>query len=132
MYQTNSASSNNTLFGDLQMPEIVPPRLPVYGTMAAGHPARIRKGSDGHVRMSGHPLDNYKFEMRHYNISPLADFTEFKAAVTTHTNPAKQFRLAGLVVDAQHRLTKTGKISAYSPSRITAARPSSCSGAKIM
>src|SRR5205085_4885506 len=34
---------------------------------------------------------------------------EFKAAVSTHPNPAKQFRVAGLVVDAQHRLTKTGK-----------------------
>jgi DNA polymerase-3 subunit alpha len=47
--------------------------------------------------------------MKHYNITPLADFNEFKAAVNTHPNPAKQFRLAGLVIDAQHRLTKTGK-----------------------
>ena len=59
--------------------------------------------------MSGHPLDNYKFEMRHYNITPLVDYTEFKAAVNIHPNPAKPFRLAGLVVDAQHRLTKAGK-----------------------
>lgn len=59
--------------------------------------------------MSGHPLDNYRFEMTHYNITPLADYNEFKAAVTTHANPARPFRLAGLVVDAQHRLTKAGK-----------------------
>ena len=59
--------------------------------------------------MSGHPLDNFKFEMRHYNITPLADYNEFKAAVNTFPNPSRQFRVAGLVVDAQHRLTKTGK-----------------------
>lgn len=59
--------------------------------------------------MSGHPLDNFKFEMRHYNITPLNDFNEFKQAVNTLPNPGKSFRLAGLVVDAQHRLTKTGK-----------------------
>ena len=59
--------------------------------------------------MSGHPLDNYNFEMKHYNITPLADYNEFKAAVNTHPNPGKAFRLAGLVIDAQHRLTKAGK-----------------------
>ena len=47
--------------------------------------------------------------MRHYNITRLADYNEFKAAVNTQANPGKQFRLAGLVVDTQHRLTKTGK-----------------------
>ena len=47
--------------------------------------------------------------MKYYNISPLADYNEFKAAITTHANPAKSFRLAGLVIDAQHRLTKQGK-----------------------
>ena len=59
--------------------------------------------------MSGHPFDNYNFEMKIYNITPLADYIEFKAAVNTSPNPAKNFRVAGLVIDAQHRLTKTGK-----------------------
>jgi DNA polymerase-3 subunit alpha len=59
--------------------------------------------------MSGHPLDNFKFEMRHYNISRLADYNEFKISVNTNTSPGRNFRLAGLVVDAQQRLTKTGK-----------------------
>jgi DNA polymerase-3 subunit alpha len=59
--------------------------------------------------MSGHPLDNFKFEMQHYNITSLSEYNDFKAAVNTYPNPARQFRLAGLVVDAQHRLTKTGK-----------------------
>lgn len=90
------------------MPEIVPPRLPVCEPWPLAMQLDYEKEVTG-MYMSGHPLDNYKFEMRHYNITALADYTEFKAAVTTHPNPAMQFRLAGLVVDAQHRLTKAGK-----------------------
>lgn len=108
VYQSNAASTSNTLFGDLQMPEIVPPKLPVCEPWPLAVQLDYEKEVTG-MYMSGHPLDNYKFEMRHYNIIPLADYIEFKAAVTTHPNPAKQFRLAGLVVDAQHRLTKAGK-----------------------
>ena len=90
------------------MPDIVPPKLSTCEPWPLAQQLDYEKEVTG-MYMSGHPLDNYKFEMKHYNITPLADFIEFKAAVNTHPNPAKQFRVAGLVIDAQHRLTKTGK-----------------------
>lgn len=108
VYQAQSQNSANTLFGDLQMPEIIPPRLSVCEPWPLATQLDYEKEVTG-MYMSGHPLDNYKFEMKHYNITPLADYNEFKAAVNTLPNPAKQFRVAGLVIDAQHRLTKTGK-----------------------
>ncbi|MEP7254714.1 MAG: OB-fold nucleic acid binding domain-containing protein, partial [Ferruginibacter sp.] len=108
VFQANSANSANTLFGDLQMPDIVPPRLSVCEPWPLAVQLDYEKEVTG-MYMSGHPLDNYKFEMKHYNITSLADYNEFKAAVNVHPNPAKQFRLAGLVIDAQHRLTKAGK-----------------------
>ncbi len=108
VYQAQSQNSANTLFGDLQMPEIVPPRLSVCEPWPLTTQLDHEKEVTG-MYMSGHPLDNYKFEMKHYNITPLADFNDFKAIVNTLPNPAKQFRVAGLVIDAQHRLTKTGK-----------------------
>ena len=108
VFQAQNASSANTLFGDLQMPDIVPPKLSVCDPWPLAVQLDYEKDVTG-MYMSGHPLDNYKFEMRHYNITPLADYVEFKAAVNTHPNPAMSFRLAGLVVDAQHRLTKKGK-----------------------
>jgi len=108
IFQAQNASATNTLFGDLQMPDIVPPKLPVCEPWQLAVQLDYEKEVTG-MYMSGHPLDNYKFEMKHYNITTLADYNEFKAAVDTHPNPAKQFRLAGLVVDAQHRLTKAGK-----------------------
>ncbi|MFN8243349.1 MAG: DNA polymerase III subunit alpha [Ferruginibacter sp.] len=108
VFQAQSANASNTLFGDLQMPDIVPPKLSVCEPWPLAVQLDYEKEVTG-MYMSGHPLDNYKFEMKYYNITPLADYNEFKAAVTTHPNPFKSFRLAGLVIDAQHRLTKTGK-----------------------
>ena len=108
VYQFQNASASNTLFGDLQMPDIVPPKLSPCEPWPLAQQLDFEKDVTG-MYMSGHPLDNFKFEMRHYNITRLADYNEFKAAVNTQANPGKQFRLAGLVVDTQHRLTKTGK-----------------------
>ncbi len=108
VFQFQNASVSNTLFGDLQMPDIVPPKLAICEPWPLAEQLDFEKEVTG-MYMSGHPLDNFKFEMRHYNISRLADYNEFKAAVNTHSNPNRQFRLAGLVVDAQQRLTKTGK-----------------------
>ncbi len=106
--QLQSATSTNTLFGDMEMPDIVPPKLSPCEPWPLAQQLDYEKEVTG-MYMSGHPLDNFKFEMTHYNITALSDYNEFKAAITTHANPAKQFRLAGLVTDAQHRLTKTGK-----------------------
>ena len=108
VFQFQNASVSNTLFGDLQMPDIVPPKLAICEPWPLAEQLDFEKEVTG-MYMSGHPLDNFKFEMKHYNISKLADYNEFKAAVNTHSNPGRQFRLAGLVVDAQQRLTKTGK-----------------------
>jgi DNA polymerase III subunit alpha len=108
VYQTNATSSANTLFGDMQMPDIVPPKLMPCEPWNLVTQLDFEKEVTG-MYMSGHPLDNYLFEMRHYNISPLSDFVEFKNNVNSMPNPAKNFRVAGLVIDAQHRLTKTGK-----------------------
>ncbi len=108
VYQAQNANTSNTLFGDLQMPDIVPPKLLPCEPFALVQQLDYEKDVTG-MYISGHPLDNFKFEMRYYNITPLADYNEFKAAVNTFPNPARSFRVAGLVVDGQHRLTKTGK-----------------------
>lgn len=108
IFQAQSATSSNTLFGDLQMPEIVQPKLSPCEPWPLAEQLDYEKEVTG-MYMSGHPLDNFKFEMTHYNITPLADFNDFKASVNTQANPAKQFRMAGLVVETQHRVTKTGK-----------------------
>ena len=107
IFQSQSANASNTLFGDLQMPDIIAPKLPICPPWQLVEQLDYEKEVTG-MYMSGHPLDNFKFELKHYNITPLADFNEVKNAVGV-TPTSKQFRMAGLVIDGQHRLTKTGK-----------------------
>ena len=59
--------------------------------------------------MSGHPLDHFKFEIAYYGITRMGEFNEFKDSLNIQPNPGKIFKLAGLVVEAQHRVSKTGK-----------------------
>ncbi len=108
IYQSQAATTTNTLFGDLAMPEISAPKLATCEPWPLVQQLDHEKDVTG-MYISGHPLDNYKFELSHYNITPLADYVEFKNAVNINPNPAKQFRVAGLVTDAAHRLTKAGK-----------------------
>jgi DNA polymerase-3 subunit alpha len=108
VFQAQNNSSANTLFGDLQMPDIMPPKLLPCEPWQLAIQLDYEKEVTG-MYMSGHPLDNFKFEMKYYNISRMADFVEFKNDVQSQPSPGRSFRLAGLVVDGQHRLTKTGK-----------------------
>lgn len=108
VYATQNATATNTLFGDLPVSmEIPPPRIPD----CAPWPLVVQLDKEKEVTgifLSGHPLDNYKFEMKHYGITPLADFNEFKDALKLQPNPGRPFRIVGLVADAQHRIARSG------------------------
>ncbi|HMH24640.1 MAG TPA: DNA polymerase III subunit alpha [Puia sp.] len=108
VYQTNSTQNTNSLFGDLVMPDIATPKIPNCEPWSLTELLDHEKDVTG-MFMSGHPLDHFKFEIRHYGITQLGEYNEVKDAVNLQANPGKPFRLAGLVVDAQHRVSKTGK-----------------------
>ena len=91
----------------MQMPDIVAPKLANCPPWQLIEQLDYEKDVTG-MYMSGHPLDNFKFELKYYSIIPLSEFNAVKAAIEVTPN-SKQFRLAGLVIDAQHRMTKTGK-----------------------
>jgi DNA polymerase-3 subunit alpha len=108
VYATQNATATNTLFGDLPISmEIPPPRIPD----CAPWPLIVQLDKEKEVTgifLSGHPLDNYKFEMKHYGITPLADFNDFREAIRLQSNPGRPFRIVGLVADAQHRIARSG------------------------
>ncbi len=108
VYQTNSTQNTNSLFGDLAMPEIAVPKLPNCEPWTLTELLDHEKDVTG-MFMSGHPLDHFKFEITHYGITQLGEYNEIKDALGLQANPGKSYRLAGLVVDAQHRISKTGK-----------------------
>lgn len=108
IFQSNKQSSSNSLFGDTAMPEIAVPKLPNCEPWGLIEKLNFEKEVTG-IFISGHPLDHFKFEMRYYGITQLSDFNEIKEAVHLHAGGGRNFKLAGLVVDAQHRITKTGR-----------------------
>src|SRR6266496_3682891 len=106
--QTQNATATNTLFGDLPVTmEIPPPRLPECPSW----PLIVQLDHEKEVTgmfLSGHPLDHHKFEMKHYGITPISMFNDFKEIISKTPNPNRQFRLLGLVTDAQHKISRQG------------------------
>lgn len=105
---SQTANTTNTLFGDLPVSmEIPPPRIPECPHWPLIEQLDHEKDATG-IFLSGHPLDNYKFEMRHYGVTPLADFNEFRESVHLQTNPGRPFKIIGMVVVSQHKIAKSG------------------------
>ena len=108
-YQANLVQGNNSLFGDSVMQEIPPPKLAPCEEWGLIEKLDFEKEVTG-IFISGHPLDHFRFELKHYGIMQLSDFNEIKDSVTMQASAgSRNFRIAGLVIDAQHRVTKTGR-----------------------
>ncbi|MEO5591081.1 MAG: DNA polymerase III subunit alpha [Chitinophagaceae bacterium] len=109
VFQAQSLGNANTLFGDLPAVMDVPtPKIPTCEPWSLTELLDHEKEVTG-MFMSGHPLDNFKFEINHYGITSLQDFNEIRQTVTPQSNPNKPMRLAGLIIDAQHRVSRQGK-----------------------
>lgn len=106
--QTQAQTQTNTLFGDLGTSmEIEPPKIPDCSPW----PLVVQLGKEKEVTgvfISGHPLDDYRFEMEYYGITPIAHVNEYKLKEPEEIKSSKVFRVMGLVSDAQHRISKTG------------------------
>jgi DNA polymerase III subunit alpha len=109
IYQAQNVNTSNTLFGGLtEVMEIPPPKIPACEHWSLTELLNYEKEVTG-MFMSGHPLDHFRFEIKHYGITTVAEFNEIKDTLALQANPGRPFRLAGLVTDAQHRVTRTGR-----------------------
>jgi DNA polymerase-3 subunit alpha len=96
-----------TLFGDLSSSvPVEKPKIPVCEPWTLTELLNYEKDVTG-MFMSGHPLDHFKFELKYYGITRINDFNEIKEAA--QASGGKSLRVAGLIIDVQHRVTKTGK-----------------------
>ncbi len=107
-YQAQLQTTSNSLFGDMIQMDIPTPLLPKIEPFTLTEKLDHEKEVTG-MFMSGHPLDHFKFELKHFGFTPIAEFAEVKEAPHLSPKKNKPFKLAGLVVDAQHRVTKTGR-----------------------
>jgi DNA polymerase-3 subunit alpha len=98
------------LFGDLGTAmEVPPPKIANCETWILTDRLKYEKEVTG-MYISGHPLDNYKFEMKYYAITALSDFADIKSSETlSQAYLGKPFKIAGLVVEFRHSTTKTNR-----------------------
>jgi DNA polymerase-3 subunit alpha len=104
---TQQRENENTLFGPLSPAEVPLPKIPDCAPWPLTVQLEREKEVAG-IFLSGHPLDHYRFEQKHYSTSTIADFLEFRDQINQHSNPNRPFRLLALVTDAQHRIAKNG------------------------
>src|SRR5215203_478797 len=108
MVQSQTVNATNTLFGDL--PAVMEIRSPQIQNCAPW-PLTVQLDHEKLVTgifLSGHPLDHYKFEFKHYDVTPLQEFNEVKDSGATGININKTYRLLCLVSEANHRVSKQG------------------------
>lgn len=109
IWQSQSTSNQHTLFGDLSMVQEIPsPKIPDCAPWSLTELLEKEKEVTG-MFLSGHPLDHYKFELKHYGICPLLDFNEFKEGIELQKSPTQPLKLAGLVTSSQHKISRAGK-----------------------
>ncbi|MAP80174.1 MAG: DNA polymerase III subunit alpha [Aequorivita sp.] len=101
-YQETQNSSQVSLFGDaseVQIPEPEVPPCEEWGTMKKLKQEREVVG----VYISGHPLDDFKLEMKYFTNCKVSDFNNLEKFVN------KELCFGGVVSDVQHRESKAGK-----------------------
>jgi DNA polymerase III subunit alpha len=102
------ATGTHTLFGDLPTSMEIPvPRIPDCSPWSLTQQLEYEKEVTG-MFLSGHPLDHYHFEMKHYGVTSIADFNEFRDSIRMQSNPGRLFRVIGLITLADHRSAQNG------------------------
>ncbi len=111
--QSQSTSNTNTLFGDLPtVMDIKPPQISACPQWSLTEQLDKEKEITG-IYLSGHPLDHYKFEFKHYGTTNIQDFNEVKESPLLSAG-GKTYKLLCLVSVANHRISRQGnKFGSY-------------------
>jgi len=100
--QSEKKAAQQSLFGDATNAELPMPKVENCEPFSNIEKLRIEKDTVGFY-ISGHPLDQYKFELNHFcniNLSQLNDLESLKG---------RELRLGGIVSAYSHRFTKNSK-----------------------
>ncbi|HMK07030.1 MAG TPA: hypothetical protein VK476_05830, partial [Flavobacterium sp.] len=101
-FQENENSSQVSLFGeasDVQIPEPIVPPCEDWSTMEKLAKEKEVVG----IYISGHPLDDYKFEMQYFCNTKLEALKSLEMYVNKNLN------FGGIITNVQHRTAKNGK-----------------------
>ena len=100
--QQESQSAQASLFGSSTGTEMPLPKVDAIEPFSEIEKLHFEKEVVG-VYISGHPLDNFKFEMEIFCNTPVSSLTELDG------NEGKECKVGGIVASIEHRMTKTGR-----------------------
>lgn len=100
--QQESQSAQASLFGGDSGTEIPPPKVDPIEPFSEIEKLHFEKEVVG-VYISGHPLDNFRFEMAAFCTAPITVLNDIESA------EGKEFKVGGIVASVEHRMTKTGR-----------------------
>ncbi|SHJ61140.1 DNA polymerase III subunit alpha [Aquimarina spongiae] len=101
-YQESENSSQVSLFGEsseVQIPEPVVPPCEEWGTMEK----LAREKEVVGIYLSGHPLDDFKYEMKYFCNATLLNFADLESNVN------RELSFGGVITNVEHRTSKNGK-----------------------
>jgi DNA polymerase III subunit alpha len=95
-------SAQASLFGESTGTQMPAPKIEPLEPFSEIEKLHFEKEVVG-VYISGHPLDNFKFEMETFCTTALTTLTDFDSL------EGKECKLGGIVSSVEHRMTKTGR-----------------------
>ncbi|GGX22285.1 DNA polymerase III subunit alpha [Aquimarina muelleri] len=101
-FQESENSSQVSLFGeasDVQIPEPIVPPCEEWGTMEK----LAREKEVVGIYISGHPLDDFKYEMKYFCNGTLHNFADLE------NNLNREISFGGVISNVEHRTSKNGK-----------------------
>ena len=101
-FQENENSSQVSLFGESSDVQIAEPIIPPCEDWSTMEKLAKEKEVVG-IYISGHPLDDFKYEMKYFCNSKLESLRD----LNSHLN--KNLAFGGIVTNVQHRIAKNGK-----------------------
>jgi len=100
--QQESESAQASLFGGSTGTQMPQPKIDPIEPFTEIEKLHFEKEVVG-VYISGHPLDNFKFEIDTFTNTPVAELNDLDS------KEGKECKVGGIVSSVEHRLTKTGK-----------------------
>ncbi len=101
-FQENENSSQVSLFGESSDVQIAEPALPICEEWIPMEKLAKEREVVG-IYISGHPLDNFKFEMKYFANSPFDALNNLNQFVN------KNLSYGGMITKVEHKVAKNGK-----------------------
>ena len=101
-FQENANSAQVSLFGESSEVQFEEPKIPECEEWGIMEKLSKEKEVIG-MYISGHPLDDFKIEMKYFCNAPINVFNNLNDLLN------KDITIGGIVTDVQHRISKNGK-----------------------